>query len=44
LVEIGSHDLFPPVGFELGILLISAFQVARITGMSYRHLTEFSPS
>jgi hypothetical protein len=38
--ETGSHKLFAQAGFESVILLISAFQVARITCMSQQCLAK----
>jgi hypothetical protein len=39
IFEIRSHELFAPTDFETMILLISASQVARITGVSQWHPT-----
>jgi hypothetical protein len=39
LVKMGSHEFFTWAGLEL-ILLISASQVAKITGVSLQHLAE----
>jgi hypothetical protein len=37
IFELGSHKLFAQGWLQTMILLISAFWVTRITGMSHRH-------
>jgi hypothetical protein len=38
ILEMRSHELFAPGWVQTTILLISAYQVARITGVSHLHL------
>jgi hypothetical protein len=41
IFKIGSQKLFARAGFELAvILLVTASQIARITGMSHQHPTK----